>query len=89
MKYGERDTSTRQEKVAPFVGARIEMDFALSKKSTETVAPFVGARIEIIVEALKAVGEDVAPFVGARIEIALSTKIGTLTPCRSLRGSAD
>lgn len=46
LKYGERDTSTRQEKVAPFAGARIEILNLDESLPFDNVAPFAGARIK-------------------------------------------
>ena len=36
--------------IAPFTGARIEIDYNFKNKSYNTIAPFTGARIEIALQ---------------------------------------
>ena len=69
MKYGERDTSTRQEKVAPFAGARIEI---LMKDGLDEKVASLPSRergLKSIQSHLQSTVTVVAPFAGARIEI--------------------
>ena len=89
LKYGERDTSTRQEKVAPFAGARIEILDSKKLRLHLRVAPFAGARIEIPTHTGSALSCIVAPFAGARIEIDTIAFAIDSDGSRSLRGSAD
>ena len=58
-----------QYRVAPFVGAWIEMTSTGEQTHKNNVAPFVGAWIEITVALFDANEDVVAPFVGAWIEI--------------------
>ena len=77
------------EKVAPFVGAWIEIDNEKNRKLSNLVAPFVGAWIEIYNGYGKILSYRVAPFVGAWIEIAVTTAVGNLSTGRSVRRSVD
>ena len=56
-------------KVAPLVGAWIEIFYALMTKCKEIVAPLVGAWIEIVKYLSSCHLRTVAPLVGAWIEI--------------------
>ena len=60
-------------KVAPFVGAGIEIKSRFYKIRENAVAPFVGAGIEIAISDNLRPYTLVAPFVGAGIEIRLGT----------------
>ena len=64
----------KQYRVAPLVGAWIEMIRLSIKESTACVAPLVGAWIEIMKSALGGIICTVAPLVGAWIEICLTHK---------------
>ena len=59
----------RSGKVAPLVGARIEIQWATPDPVAEWVAPLVGARIEMWMLPDSMWMICVAPLVGARIEI--------------------
>ena len=65
----------RQGRVAPLVGAWIEMWYSLSfDKVRHRVAPLVGAWIEIIRSLIMVESSKVAPLVGAWIEIKIGRK---------------
>ena len=68
-------------KVAPFVGAWIEIIVKISSTSSSVVAPFVGAWIEMFYQRSVLSVYIVAPFVGAWIEIQLIAK--KLPPIKS------
>ena len=56
-------------RVAPLVGARVEMSRKVSHVKGTPVAPLVGARVEIC-EIVRAIPDNsVAPLVGARVEM--------------------
>ena len=76
-------------KVAPLVGAWIEILTALVSELVSLVAPLVGAWIEIM--QCVAVGnlQKVAPLVGAWIEILSDMDICVYVTRRSPRGSVD
>ena len=76
-------------RVAPLVGARIEIFRIPADWTIRIVAPLVGARIEIILIVMFGYLVFVAPLVGARIEIELSNNTSQKVLCRSPRGSAD
>ncbi len=75
--------------VAPRVGARIEITFAIVRARAQNVAPRVGARIEIAKDNLIPVNIYVAPRVGARIEIRLYAPRCKCVSGRSPCGSED
>ena len=60
-------------RVAPFVGAWIEILLTFCFEESLRVAPFVGAWIEILFYHLYHFQKSVAPFVGAWIEIVVSS----------------
>ena len=77
-------------KVAPFVGAWIEIVLPLSFcPDGVLVAPFVGAWIEIACHCCRDRNNCVAPFVGAWIEILYLIDNIYSDTRRSLRGSVD
>ena len=69
MKYVTPVSVCQAVRVAPLVGARIEIYYLLSEWMKKAVAPLVGARIEIVAYREMHMGDVVAPLVGARIEI--------------------
>ena len=77
------------QRVAPFVGAWIEIIKNTRYKASEAVAPFVGAWIEIQNSHRVHNRTPVAPFVGAWIEIVGDSLTSKITKRRSLRGSVD
>ena len=58
-----------QGRVAPLVGAWIEIYTFSPHSTSRIVAPLVGAWIEILVALLEVLDDNVAPLVGAWIEI--------------------
>ena len=79
----------RGQKVAPLVGARIEIAVQVLDPSHGHVAPLVGARIEIAYISQTKHRFTVAPLVGARIEIVTAIYATATTKRRSPRGSED
>ena len=79
----------REEKVAPLVGAWIEIYHPLSDTIELSVAPLVGAWIEILDLINTGVFWAVAPLVGAWIEISGNCYLLTADNSRSPRGSVD
>ena len=78
-----------QLKVAPLVGAWIEIRVQECKKLAAVVAPLVGAWIEIIKVSIEDTIIRVAPLVGAWIEINWFRSVGSGGLGRSPRGSVD
>ena len=74
-------TRQNREKVAPLVGAWIEIEMVLILYSVELVAPLVGAWIEILYRVHLPGQVVVAPLVGAWIEIdgRVSAYVGELS----------
>ena len=56
-------------RVAPLVGARVEMAVHTTQQNASRVAPLVGARVEMSRKVSHVKGTPVAPLVGARVEI--------------------
>ena len=70
LKYRNSSERNKMYRVAPFVGAWIEIGYPIPGRALQTVAPFVGAWIEISLYLKKfSWHRKVAPFVGAWIEI--------------------
>ena len=80
---------TLVERVAPLVGAWIEIPQQVYLEHLTCVAPLVGAWIEIILIVMFGYLVFVAPLVGAWIEIVVRLYPGTSSICRSPRGSVD
>ena len=76
-------------RVAPLVGAWIEINELLSLHDIVGVAPLVGAWIEMICLSSLYLICSVAPLVGAWIEIFLSSNYHCTHARRSPRGSVD
>ena len=76
-------------RVAPFVGAWIEISLYITKGRTPTVAPFVGAWIEMLLSSHAYKPNSVAPFVGAWIEMRVKRRLAWSLQCRSVRRSVD
>ena len=76
-------------KVAPLVGAWIEINSLRYYQRESEVAPLVGAWIEIVNDCFRNITGDVAPLVGAWIEIIKLQVIVMLLIRRSPRGSVD
>ena len=76
-------------RVAPFVGAWIEINYAAGADFWNDVAPFVGAWIEIVVLMSSFNSVNVAPFVGAWIEIQREREAKSRLRRRSVRRSVD
>ena len=90
MKSVRKQGEDKWLKVAPFVGAWIEIFVTQAyRKAGVNVAPFVGAWIEIDFANDKIKNAEVAPFVGAWIEIYTLLHLCIKMICRSLRGSVD
>ena len=79
----------RVARVAPLVGARIEITSTYSIATTVNVAPLVGARIEISEQLIEDYERAVAPLVGARIEMPHNQISSYIHLRRSPRGSED
>ena len=77
------------QKVAPLVGAWIEIMQNYKKYAIPPVAPLVGAWIEMISRLGGVASGRVAPLVGAWIEIPISYITSYAVTCRSPRGSVD
>ena len=76
-------------RVAPLVGAWIEIYLFLLRTVRCTVTPLVGAWIEILLFYSSIGYKGVAPLVGAWIEIGRSSFEKHTAQCRSSRGSVD
>ena len=77
------------QRVAPFVGAWIEIHNTRLRRNTIHVAPFVGAWIEMPSVSVDNEQNLVAPFVGAWIEIFYDTLKEATLLGRSVRRSVD
>ena len=77
------------KKVAPLVGAWIEIHTNPSPRKNTVVAPLVGAWIEIFTAGFFMTTRNVAPLVGAWIEIGENLRNLRFYPRRSPRGSVD
>ena len=71
MKCRRRERADWRDRVAPLVGAWIEIASDMISRCCSFVAPLVGAWIEINTVAKLTKNENVAPLVGAWIEILL------------------
>ena len=76
-------------RVAPLVGAWIEITSSIVDKPLSVVAPLVGAWIEITTPTVMPPQSEVAPLVGAWIEILMSFVRIPARLRRSPRGSVD
>ena len=86
IRAGTADTTI---KVAPLVGAWIEIQMQKLSVEVLEVAPLVGAWIEILEAAVRCCIVTVAPLVGAWIEIRHSLHKGKCLRCRSSCRSVD
>ena len=89
LKWLLKNSYSQCMKVAPLVGAWIEILKRHRKSKQRFVAPLVGAWIEILPSFSIEWYKNVAPLVGAWIEIFLNTLITSRHYRRSSRGSVD
>ena len=89
LKYFYLTLLQLQQRVAPLVGAWIEIYMLWIMGVRDAVAPLVGAWIEIQFYYLRHGKCSVAPLVGAWIEIYMLWIMGVRDACRSPRGSVD